>query len=92
VLRSQYFRFKPEPGWAPITEHVNEPVLSTDIKEFLDQILDAFGSETAIALEMMTHRERPWIEARGALAPDAPSSKVISKSTMRDFYRAMQAE
>lgn len=92
VLRSQYFRFKPEPGWAPITDSVDEPEISFKIKKFLDQILDVFGSESAIALEMMTHRERPWLEARAGLAPDHPSTARISRETMRDFYRSMQAK
>ena len=91
VLPSQYHRFKAA-AWMPIAEPVDEPDLTADVKAFLNEILDVFGVENAVALELMTHRERPWIEARRGLPPDAPSTTTISKCSMRDFYRAMQAE
>lgn len=91
VLPSQYHHFKAS-AWMPITDPINEPDLADGVKRFLDEILDVFGVETAIALELMTHHERPWLDARGALAPDTPSNKVISRRSMQDFYRSMQAE
>lgn len=91
VLPSQYHRFKAA-AWMPIAEPVAEPSLPRRVTAFLDEILDIFGTETAIALEMMTHRERPWIEARRGIPADQSSCAIISKVTMRDFYRAMQAE
>ncbi len=92
VLRSQYLRFKPEPGWASITAPVERPSLPEAIEKFLDEILDIFGIESSIALEMMTHRERPWLEARDGLPAGEPSSARISKRTMMEFYRSMQAK
>ena len=59
------------------------------VTEFLSEIIDVFGSETAVALEVMTHRESPWIEARGNLPVDALSSNVISKLAMMNYYRAL---
>lgn len=91
VLPSQYHRFRAA-AWMPIAEPVDEPTLPGEVKRFLDQILDVFGSETAIALELMTHRERPWVEARGGIAADQPSTAIISKPSMRDFYRSMRDE
>ncbi len=91
VLRSQYDRFRGA-KWMPIADPVKQPNMPLDLKAFLDQILDVFGVETAIALELMTHREQPWIQARAGLAPDTPSNAIISKLSMRDFYKAMQAE
>ena len=89
VLPSQYRRFRAE-SWMPISEAVEKPNLSVDIQNFLNEILDVFGVDTAIALEQMTHRERPWLEARGGLAPDVSSTACISKRVMRDYYKAMQ--
>jgi len=91
VLPSQYHRFKAA-AWMPIAEPVDEPALPQELKAFLNEILDVFGVETAIALELMTHRERPWAEARRGLPPDASSTQVISKRSMRDFYRTMRAD
>jgi uncharacterized phage-associated protein len=91
VLPSQYHRFKAA-AWMPIVEPIEEPTLPEEVRRFLNEILDVFGVETAIALELMTHSERPWIEARDGLPSDASSSKVITKRSMRDFYKAMRAE
>ena len=91
VVPSQYHRFKAA-AWMPIAEPVEQPDLPEDVKQFLNQILDVFGVESAIALEMMTHRERPWLEARGDLPPEASSQAIISKLSLRNFYRSMQAE
>lgn len=88
VLLSQYHRFK-DFKWQPITAAVDIPAFDEALTTHLNEIVDVFGSEPAVALELMTHRERPWIEARDGLAPTAPGSAIISKATMRDFYRSL---
>jgi uncharacterized phage-associated protein len=91
VLPSQYHRFSAF-AWKPILSDIQNPDLSKSagVADHLTEILDVFGSETAVALELMTHRETPWLEARGGLAPDAISRNKISKTSMRDYYRAMR--
>lgn len=89
VLPSQYQRFKHN-QWRPIMDDVMPPTeIEPRIEAHLDEILDVFGSEPATALEIMTHRERPWLEARGGIAPDEPSNAVVRKETMQDFYRSL---
>ena len=87
VLPSQYARLR-EYQWRPIDEDVEKPDLSDGLSDHLKEIVDVFGSETAVALELMTHRENPWFEARKNLASDAHSTEVISKDTMRGYYRS----
>ena len=87
VLPSQYARFR-EYQWRPINEDVEKPDLPDGLFDHLEEIVDVFGSETAVALELMTHRENPWLEARKNSAPDAHSTEMISKDTMRDYYRS----
>ena len=89
VLVSQYHRFK-DYKWRPITEAVEKPAISDALAKHLSEIVDVFGSETAVALEIMTHREKPWLEARGETPETEPSNARISKATTRDFYRALQ--
>jgi uncharacterized phage-associated protein len=87
VLLSQYHRFK-DFQWRPITLDVVMPTVDNqDIVDHLNEIIDVFGSETAVALELMTHREQPWIEARGGIPMEEPSNAIITKDSMRDFYR-----
>lgn len=52
----------------------------------LFEVIEAYGSFSGSQLERMTHRETPWIEARAGIAPDAPSTNIISVDTMRQFY------
>lgn len=89
VLLSQYHRFK-DYRWRPITEDIERPAIDEALSAHLNEIVDVFGCETAVALELMTHREAPWLEARGDLAPTEPSTATISKETMKLFYRSFK--
>jgi uncharacterized phage-associated protein len=89
VLPSQYRRFK-EFEWKPILREI--PPLKPDdpvILSHLTEIVDVFGSETAVALEMMTHNELPWKSARSGIPLDQPSSSVISKESMQSYYKSL---
>lgn len=88
VLLSQYHRFKGY-GYRPIDEETKRPNLDENTIRFLDEVIDMFGAETAVALELMTHRERPWIEARGDLPPHEPGTASIDKKVMAEFYRSL---
>ena len=46
------------------------------------------GGLDAYTLELLTHREDPWINARKGLAVGEPSSTVIDEDDMRRFYRS----
>jgi uncharacterized phage-associated protein len=89
VLVSQYHRFK-DYKWRPIADAIDKPQVPAEMERHLNEIVDVFGSETAVALELMTHREKPWLEARGDLPPSEPCNARISKATTRDFYRSIQ--
>ncbi len=88
VLPSQYHRFSSN-EWRPIMDTLTEPSLDTEIVKHLNSIIDIFGSETGVALELMTHREAPWIEARGGIPEDARSEAIISKESMQAFYASL---
>lgn len=88
VLPSQYARFR-EYRWQPITEAVTRPDFDTAIRSHLDEIIEVFGVETAVALERMTHEEAPWLEARADTAPHMACSTVISKASMQSFYASL---
>jgi uncharacterized phage-associated protein len=40
-------------------------------------------------LSDLTHRERPWIEARGNTPLGLPCENVIDKEVMRDYYSGL---
>ncbi len=74
--------------WNPIDENP-ERRIEADVADYLDEIIDVFGGETAYNLERMTHSEEPWIEARGGIPNNTPSSSIISQETMKSYYRKL---
>lgn len=88
VALSQYHRFK-ENQWRPILDEIKKPEFDERKTKHLKEILDVFGTETGPALEMMTHSETPWIEARAGIPDDEPSNAYISKETTKKFYAAL---
>ena len=62
--------------------------LAKDQLALINDVLEEYGSKSAHYLEWLTHSEQPWIEARGGLACDEPSSNRIGKKTMKAFYQS----
>lgn len=63
--------------------------LTSDQAATVDAVLHAYGRLTAQQLSDLTHRERPWREARGNLPDTERSTRVIPKEGMRDFYASL---
>ncbi len=57
----------------------------------IDAVVDAFGKKPGAWLSELAHRERPWIEARQGLPPEARSDNEISLETMRSWYKPQAA-
>jgi uncharacterized phage-associated protein len=45
-----------------------------------------FGGLSTIELSNATHAERPWIDAREGLRPDAASTRTLDTTLIRDWY------
>ena len=65
------------------------PLITGEIKKFLDDIYKTFGKYTGNDLEYMTHNETPWQNARDNLPASTPSRKIISESDMFTFYNSL---
>jgi len=59
-----------------------------ETQDFFDELIDEYFGIDAYTLELLTHREDPWKNARKGLAPDVPSSEVINEDDMKNYYRA----
>ncbi len=66
--------------------------LSDDERESVAWVVTKYGDFSAIELSRMTHNELPWRAARGALPDSAPSSEVISREIIRDYYARQSAD
>lgn len=71
-------------------ERINKVVkknnISEDQLELIISVLNKYGSLSSFELEMLTHSEKPWIEARADFLPHQRCNNVISKEVMKDFY------
>ena len=82
-LYNEYCEFK----WKPILKEVEEPFFTEEIKQFLSEVTDVYFGLDANELEQMTRSEAPWIEARGYLPTDASCNEIISKESMREYFK-----
>lgn len=56
---------------------------------FLNKIFQLYGKYSGDQLEQLTHRETPWIKARGYYPPGAVCTNVISESDMASYYKKL---
>lgn len=89
-----YFYFK-KYGYGEIMEEVKEEDLATltkDELEVLEEVLRVYGKFDANYLENLTHNEEPWLNARQDVNDFDPSMNVISKESMKQYYKKLQEE
>lgn len=60
--------------------------LKPDEVDFLNAVWNRYGNYTGNDLEMLTHSEKPWQDARKNLEPYEASHVVISTDSMKAFY------
>ena len=90
-------------GYSPIVNNYNEGVsassllkhlfghstLNQEHKDLIFAVLKKYGSLSSFELESLSHSERPWQEARKGLTPFDPSSKIIDKQIMKEYYSSI---
>jgi uncharacterized phage-associated protein len=60
-----------------------------DKVDFIYSVLDNYGSLSSFDLELLSHSEKPWIDARGNCLPHERCTNVISKDSMLEFYSTL---
>lgn len=63
--------------------------LSREQVELIDEVLQAYSPLTSYQLEVLTHSEPPWIEARGNCLPEERCENSISRDSMKRYYRML---
>ena len=63
-----------------------ENKLTDDEKYVIDMVLDTFGMYGGKVLEKITHKEKPWIEARRGYGEGIPSCEILSKERIMIYY------
>lgn len=73
-------------GWNNIPKVENSNLKDKGLERFLDSIWDIFGKYDGDELEVMTHKETPWINARKGISAIAPSTEKINKEDIYLYY------
>ena len=64
-------------------------VLADDEKKVIDLVVNTFGMYGGKVLEKITHNENPWKEARKGYGDSIPSSELLPKERIMDYYIAV---
>lgn len=57
-----------------------------ELDSFFDRLLAKYGANDGKELEITSHSEKPWIDARQGLRDYQPSSNLISKESIKNYY------
>jgi uncharacterized phage-associated protein len=63
--------------------------LKSSERETIDAVLNFYGDKTSQWLSDLTHRERPWLDARVGLLPGERGEAVISLASMAEYYGSL---
>ena len=63
--------------------------IDKDALNLLEDVWDTYGENSGNALEALTHREMPWLEARRGYSPNERCSVVISPESMTYYYKSI---
>lgn len=55
----------------------------------IDAVVEHYGSKSSYELSELTHREDPWLQARGDAPAGARSTNVISIASMYEYYSTL---
>lgn len=94
AVREVYGTYK-KYGFSFIKKDVPETAIMTIARtdrNILDEVWNIYGKYDADYLEMLTHSEDPWQQARAGLEADEGSNNVIDTNLMKSFYATKLAE
>jgi len=88
VCRDLYEKYKGH-GWNNIEPENKALVFSASEKDLLESVWLTYKDLSANELEVLSHSEKPWKEARRDCDPDERCEQDISFESMRDYYRSI---
>ena len=63
--------------------------LTVDQAETVDAVLEYYGGRNSQWLSDLTHREKPWLDARRGLDPGERSTQQITPAAMLEYYSSL---
>lgn len=87
VVSKLYHQHK---GKFEIREWNGEPAALSDCeKDTINAVLGYYGDKSSQWLSELTHRERPWREAREWLPADARGNQEITHAALHEYYSGL---
>ena len=80
------FKISPDDDWLDFGEGIE---LTPSQIETIDVVLQAYGDKDSAELSQLTHREKPWLEAREGVPVGERSNNVITHAAMADYYSSL---
>lgn len=85
VCRELFYSHKGN-RFASSSTYSSEHIFTDTERHFIDSVLSVYANKDAAWLSALTHKERPWKDARGDIPAGYPDSTAISNSSMSAFY------
>lgn len=98
VSRELYDRFKDTKtlyspvGYGDVRPGFSLNDLDSAERSHIDAVLEVYGQFSGSQLEDMTHREEPWVRARGGRRPTQRCDELLDEELMRSYYGARVAK
>ncbi|MEN8150626.1 MAG: type II toxin-antitoxin system antitoxin SocA domain-containing protein [Planctomycetota bacterium] len=87
VVRVLYNRHR---GFFQVSKWSGDPgALDKDAHDTIDEVLRFYGDKSSQWLVDLTHRERPWREAREGLQSGERGDREITLDAMADYYGSL---
>jgi uncharacterized phage-associated protein len=64
-------------------------LVKSDERDTIDAVLAKYGNKSSQWLSELTHREKPWIDARRGLGPLDPGDREITQSAMAWYFNSL---
>ncbi len=87
-LWKQYKKY----SYNTITEEPGANNFDESVQNYLAEVTKVYFPYDAYELELMTHKEAPWIDARKGCAPDEPCRKIIPKESIKAYFKERLAQ
>lgn len=72
----------------PSVPEFDATMFDSDTRDILEQVWDVYGKYTGYDLESISHREEPWIIARGDAAPwEVKKTRITDKNIFKYYNK-----